>query len=150
MKPPKTQADKDPDVLAFGDFLEAFRGLEKALAADLKRRTGMPHKWFDALIRIAMESKKAIPMAELCAGTGLTSGGATRLVDRLEEVGYVKRVGLPSDRRVQLAALTEKGAEALDAAAVVHGENIRQHFTGKLSGEELELLLGLLRRIQEA
>lgn len=107
----------------------------------------MSHKWFDALIRIACEPDKAITMAALCAGTGLTSGGATRLVDRLEEAGYVERRGLTTDRRVQLAALTASGAQAVDAAAAVHSENIREHFTGKFSSKELKVLLGLLRKI---
>ncbi len=141
-------ADTDPDVLAFGDLLEAFRSLEKVLAADLRRRGGMSHTWFDALIRIACEPEKVLTMNGLCAGTSLTSGGATRLVDRLVEAGYVDRKGSKADRRVQLVALTDRGAEALDAAAVVHRENIREHFTGKLTERELAILLDLLRKIR--
>ena len=146
--PPRTTADRDRDVLAFGDLLEAFRSLEKVLAADLRSRAGMTHTWFDALIRIACEPEKVLAMSGLCAGTALTSGGATRLVDRLVEVGYVERRSSETDRRVQLVALTARGAAALDAAAVVHSENIREHFTGKLSASELEVLRGLLQRIR--
>ena len=134
--------------MAFGDLLEAFRSLEKVLAADLRRRAGMSHTWFDALIRIAGEPEKRLSMNRLCAGTSLTSGGATRLVDRLVEAGFVERQGSKADRRVQFVVLTAQGAAALDAAAVVHSENIRQHFTSKLSETELEVLLGLLRRIR--
>ena len=146
--PPDTVADKDADVLAFGDFLDAFRNLEKVLAADLQRRANMSHTWFDALIRIACMPEKAITMTDLCASTSLTSGGVTRLIDRLVEAGYVERQASPTDRRVQLAALTSRGAEALDAAAVIHSENIRQHFTGKLTGEELASFLDLVRRLR--
>lgn len=145
---PQTSADKDPDVLAFGDLLEAFRSLEKVLSSDLRRRAGMPHIWFDALIRIAGEPEKTITMKELRAGTSLTSGGMTRLVDRLVEVGYVERRASAGDRRLQYAALTPKGAEALDSAAIIHSENIRRHFTGRLSGAELKTLLALLRKIR--
>jgi len=146
--PPHTVADKDPDVLAFGELLESFRSLEKALAAELQRHAKMSHTWFDALIRIACKPEKAITMGELCAGTSLTSGGVTRLTDRLVEAGYVERKASPTDRRVQLAALTSLGAEALDAAALVHSASIRQHFTSKLSKKELKGFLDLLLRIR--
>ena len=145
---PATVADQDAEVMAFGDFLDTFRNLEKVLAADLQRRSNMSHTWFDALIRIACEPTKAITMSELCASTSLTSGGVTRLVDRLVEVGYVERRASATDRRVQLAALTPDGAKALDEAALVHRENIRREFTGRLSEEELEVFLGLLQKIR--
>ena len=148
MPPSQTPADADPDVLAFGDFLDAFRSLEGTQGADLRRQAGMPHPRFDALIQIACEPEKVLTMSALWAGTSLTSGGTTRLVDRLVEAGYVERRGKLADRRVQLVALTDQGASALDAAAEVHRENIREHFTGKLSPEELGEFLRLLGRVR--
>ena len=145
---PSTRADKDPDVLAFGTLLSTYRSVERVLKAELKRRSGMSHTWFDALIRIALTPEKVITMGELSALTSLSSGGMTRLIDRLVEAGYVERRGSPSDRRVQFAALTASGAKALDAAALVHSANIREHFTGKLSPKELETFLTMLDRIR--
>ncbi|MGZ8734907.1 MAG: MarR family winged helix-turn-helix transcriptional regulator, partial [Acidimicrobiia bacterium] len=45
-------------------------------------------------------------MSELACQLGLTSGGATRLVDRVVEAGLVVRTSCPSDRRVQWVVLT--------------------------------------------
>lgn len=49
--------------------------------------------------------------SQLAAFTGLTSGGLTKLVDRLEESGLVVRAvgGVPSDRRAVTIRLTEQG-----------------------------------------
>lgn len=135
-------------MLAFGTLLDVFRGLEMALASDLRRRSGLSHTWFDALIRIACEPEKVMNMSELCDATTLSSGGATRLVDRLVEAGYVERRPSRTDRRVQLVALTLAGAQALDEAAEFHSENIRQHFTAKLSESELGIFLELLEKIR--
>ncbi len=134
--------------MAFGTLLSAYRSVERVLKTELKRRSGMSHTWFDALIRIALTPEKAITMGELCALTSLSSGGMTRLIDRLVEAGYVERRGSSADRRVQLAAITASGAKALDAAALVHSANIREHFTGKLSARELETFLSMLDRIR--
>ncbi|QKG22047.1 MarR family winged helix-turn-helix transcriptional regulator [Actinomadura verrucosospora] len=41
----------------------------------------------------------AMTPGELSARTGLTTGPTTRLIDRLEEAGYVRRVPSPDDRR---------------------------------------------------
>ncbi|MEV4005481.1 MarR family transcriptional regulator [Actinomadura sp. NPDC049753] len=41
----------------------------------------------------------AMTPGELSARTGLTTGPTTRLIDRLEQGGYVRRVPSPDDRR---------------------------------------------------
>ncbi|WP_433477278.1 MarR family winged helix-turn-helix transcriptional regulator [Spirillospora sp. CA-142024] len=41
----------------------------------------------------------AMTPGELSARTGLTTGPTTRLIDRLEQAGYVRRVPSPDDRR---------------------------------------------------
>ncbi|MER7172121.1 MarR family winged helix-turn-helix transcriptional regulator [Streptomyces mesophilus] len=41
----------------------------------------------------------AMTPGELTARTGLTTGPTTRLIDRMEQAGYVRRVPAPGDRR---------------------------------------------------
>lgn len=49
---------------------------------------------------------------EIAAQTGLTTGATTRLIDRLEEAGYVRRVRDPRDRRrVHVALAAERQAD---------------------------------------
>jgi DNA-binding MarR family transcriptional regulator len=65
---------------------------------------------------------RAMPIAEL---TGLTSGGATKLIDRLERGGLVVREkgAVPDDGRAVVVSLTDSGttaAERIIATAEPH------------------------------
>ena len=49
-----------------------------------------------------MRERGAITASELAAITGLTSGGITGVVARLERAGYLRRKSDPHDRRQQI------------------------------------------------
>ncbi|MEU6248673.1 MarR family transcriptional regulator [Glycomyces sp. NPDC047010] len=53
---------------------------------------------------------------ELSAKTGLTTGATTRLIDRLEQAGMVRRVPDPADRRRVLVEPVGADQEDLDEA----------------------------------
>ena len=56
-------------------------------------------------------------VGELAAQVGVDDATATRLVDRLEEVGLVERRREPGDRRATTVALTRAGEELVAAIA---------------------------------
>lgn len=64
----------------------------------------------EKLVITHLWSQHTASMTELAERIGMTSGGATSLVDRLERDGYVTRTSDPQDRRRQIVALTSKGA----------------------------------------
>ncbi|HYM83228.1 MAG TPA: MarR family transcriptional regulator [Candidatus Dormibacteraeota bacterium] len=76
----------------------------------------------------------------------LSSGAMTNRLDRLEEAGLVERQPDPDDRRGRLVALTDKGRELVDAAAVEHLAN-EQRLLSALDEAEREQLAGLLRKL---
>jgi DNA-binding MarR family transcriptional regulator len=76
----------------------------------------------------------------------LSSGAMTNRLDRLEEMGLVERLPDPTDRRGRLVALTDRGRELVDSAAVDHLEN-EQRLLGALDAAEREQLAGLLRKL---
>jgi DNA-binding MarR family transcriptional regulator len=51
----------------------------------------------------------------LAAGTGLTTGGVTVMLDRLEKAGYVKRSPNPGDRRSVLVSVNPKKLKKMGA-----------------------------------
>ncbi|TDB76743.1 MarR family winged helix-turn-helix transcriptional regulator, partial [Micromonospora sp. KC723] len=68
----------------------------------------------------------------------LTTGGVTRLVDRMEMAGLVERVADPGDRRGRLVRLTPLGEETVVRASRVHVENIKQYFLQPLPASHRE------------
>ncbi|MET9342612.1 MULTISPECIES: MarR family winged helix-turn-helix transcriptional regulator [unclassified Nonomuraea] len=62
-----------------------------------------------------LELSGPLTSGELAARTGLTTGATTRLIDRLEQSGYVRRAADPADRRKVIVEASGRPAR-LDAA----------------------------------
>lgn len=136
-------ASDDRLVTTFGRLLEANSSLERQLGRELERQCGISHTAFEVLLRISRAEARQISMSSLAQQVALTSGGITRLLDRMIEAGLVQRVPCPTDRRVAFAALTSAGERALEKAMRVHAKNLRRVFEG-LSVEDLHKLDSLL------
>lgn len=82
-------------------------------------------------------------MAEL---TGLSSGGVTRLIDRLERAGYVRREPDPSDRRrIIIQPLWEAGDTRV--APLFESMKVRQEaLAASYSTEDLKVITGFFAR----
>lgn len=102
---------------------------------------------FEVLLRISRADGGRLSMGALAEEVGLTTGGITRLVDRMIDAGLVRRVPCPTDRRVYFAALTTAGRAKLVEASRVHAANLRQAFDG-FTPRELLALDGLLDRLR--
>ena len=76
----------------------------------------------------------------------LSSGAMTNRLDRLEEMGLVRRLPDPNDRRGRLVELTTKGRELVDEAVVAHVANEERLLSG-LSASDRVKLADLLRKL---
>src|SRR3712207_145755 len=146
---PSTAVPDDALITTFGRLLEVQSRLERRLGADLEARCDLPHAWFEVLVRLARSEAGRLTMGSLAEQISLTTGGVTRLVDRMETAGYVQRVPCPTDRRVSYAALTDAGRAKLDEAAQVHAANLRSVFAA-FSDEDRSTLDALLDRLRAA
>ncbi|MEU5948686.1 MarR family transcriptional regulator [Micromonospora sp. NPDC047465] len=138
-------------VTTFGRLVEAYSALERQLGEALERECGIPHTWFEAMLRIARSPDK-LTMSALASQIALTTGGMTRLLDRMVTAGLVERVPCPTDRRVSFAALTPDGRQKLEEAAKIHVRNLERVFADYTSDEIKtldDLLDRLLRRDRE-
>ncbi|WP_217250978.1 MarR family winged helix-turn-helix transcriptional regulator [Streptomyces sp. AC602_WCS936] len=82
---------------------------------------------------------------EIAELTGLTSGSATRLVDRLEKAGLVERHPDPRDRRKMLVTLTRGRAPEVEAAWDTPGRAFGQALED-FTDDELTVIERYLRR----
>jgi DNA-binding MarR family transcriptional regulator len=110
----------------------------------------VPLVWYDVLVAIAKAPRGRLRLKEVGSNLMLTRSGATRLVDRLEGAGLVRRERLKGDRRGTAAALTPAGRQALRAAWPVYAKGINKLFLGRLSEEELAALGPVLARIADS
>lgn len=140
----------DDRLTLAGLFFEAHAGVESALQRRLESECGLSVQWFEVLLRLARSDQHRLRMSDLAAQVTLTPSGLTRVVDRLEAEGYVKRVTCPSDRRGANASLTAKGLRKIQSAVPKHLEHVEEVITGILSAEETEGLERALRKVRDA
>ncbi|MCL6564006.1 MAG: MarR family transcriptional regulator [Firmicutes bacterium] len=94
-----------------------------------------------------LEGERPIKVGELADRLALTMAGATRMVDKLEALGYVVRFRDPdSDQRYVHVVLTDAGREALREADRIYWEKVAQSVS-RLSREDQRRLAQLLRQI---
>lgn len=131
----------------FGRLAEAYAVVERRLGRELEETCGLPHTWFEVMLRISRTEGGLASMGALAGQVALTTGGITRMVDRMIATGYVERVPCPSDRRVVYAALTRAGRAKLEQARRVNEAGLRTAFAG-FSPEQLRQLDGLLDQLR--
>ena len=119
--------------------------VQKSLAAaDLP-----PLSWFELLSAVERSSNGRPRMSELAEWLTLSRGGITKLVDRLEEAGYLKRVSCAEDRRSLQAELTPTGERILEEMRTIYGAEVERHLS-TLSAAEAELLAAALGKVTES
>jgi DNA-binding MarR family transcriptional regulator len=145
----RTSPFEDERISAFGLMVEANRRLNRAIGASLKEQHDLTEVTFEALLRLGRSPEHHLSMSELADQMVLTSGGVTRLVDRLAADGYMERVPCPTDRRVQWARLTDEGLAKISAALETHLEDLEELFASRLSAAELEVLTAVMDRLRQ-
>jgi DNA-binding MarR family transcriptional regulator len=138
----------DERVTLFGLLLETNARLVKAVNAGLERDCDMSLPWMEALLALRRTPEGRLRMTELAELVVLSNGGATRLVDRLEELQFVERVHCPTDRRAIHVAITPSGNARLDEALAVHVAQLDAYVGSQLTPAERKTLTALLTKLQ--
>ncbi|MGW4891574.1 MarR family winged helix-turn-helix transcriptional regulator [Kitasatospora sp. NPDC004240] len=141
------EAAGDRRILAFGHLLGAASRLEHILGRAIEAECGISHSVFEVLLVLGRAGEPGLPMREIGRERVLTTGGVTRLVDRMEAAGLVRRTQHPEDRRVQLVALTELGERTCVRAARVHAENVQHYFLDHVPHADRDGFIADLRRL---
>jgi len=123
----------EPDEQAtWRAFVVANRLLFDQLDRELQRDAGLPHSYYEILVRLSEEPGEALRMSELAQRTQSSRSRLSHAVARLEEAGWVGRRVCLSDRRGSVAVLTDRGRAVLSAAAPGHVEGVRRHLFDQL------------------
>ena len=139
----------DPRFTAVGLFAEAYTGLTNRFAAQFEQHRLSPVE-FEVLLRLARSPDHRLRMTDLAGQTSLSTSGVTRVVDRMDRDGLVRREACASDRRSSYAVLTDNGMSRLEEVLPGHLELVQQWFVGQMSPAQLEQMLEALRRIRDA
>jgi DNA-binding MarR family transcriptional regulator len=135
---------------AWRAFLEAHARTTEVLARELRDEEELPLAWYDVLVHLHEAEGRRLRMQELASEVLLSKSGLTRLIDRMEQAGLVRRAACSEDRRGTFAELTDAGRETLRRTAPTHLRGVAEHFAAYLDDDEAAVLERLLRRIADA
>jgi DNA-binding MarR family transcriptional regulator len=137
----------DERLHLMGLLIRSHRRLTELLGRELEEKVGIPLVFFDVLIHVAAAPDGWLTMSQLSADVALTTGGVTRLVDRMVEAGLVARRNCPSDRRSVHVVLTPEGQATLNRAVGEHIEGIDRHLVEPLTASDRAALERVLTKL---
>ncbi len=128
----------DPAAMAaWKSFLRAHAVLIRALERELLAARALPLAEYDVLVQLEQVPEGRLRMAQLADQVLLSRSGLTRLVERMEASGLVRREVCPSDARGSFATLTEEGRRQLLSSAEIHMRSLQDHFAGPLDSSQM-------------
>ena len=98
------------------------------------------------IVLASVANREADSASSLCRNISYDPGAMTRMIDRLEQKGLIRRVPHPEDRRAANLELTAAG-KALYPQLLAAKETVQKQFLRGFTREEVATLESLLNRL---
>jgi DNA-binding MarR family transcriptional regulator len=132
---------------AWRGMLVAHAELTRGLDADLRAKHGIALGTYEALMLLGTSPSGRLRVSELSRGALLSISGMSRMIDRLERDGLVRREACEEDGRGAEVALTDAGRALLADARASHLAAVRERFLELFDDDELATLADAWRRV---
>jgi DNA-binding MarR family transcriptional regulator len=96
-----------------------------------------------------LERHGEVAMSRLAEMLDVSDSNATGLIDRMEERGYVERIRVPSDRRVVLVRITDRGRVVMEEVETLR-EEMLERMLGRLDEDGLMRVAAGMADLREA
>ena len=146
---PSSPQLSESEGAAWSGLLRAHSLITRRLDADLRASTGLALSEFEILLHLGWAGGE-LRMARIAHDLVLTGGGVTRIVARLETLGFIERRSCPKDGRGVFAVLTDRGRAKRLAAQKVHLDGVRRLFLAHASEAELRTVSRVFGRVVAA
>ena len=138
-----------PDLRGlFNDLIRFEIELWNAVDARLKKEFDLPMAHFEPMSVMARLSKCRV--YDIAAELGITTGGTSKLVDRIEASGYCRRSPNPDDRRSSLLALTPEGRRLFAEAGKAFDDELQRRLGAAVPERTLRQFASTLARLRAA
>jgi DNA-binding MarR family transcriptional regulator len=118
--------------------------------ARLRDEHDLPLAFFWPLYVVERSSGGSLRVGEVATALGLTVGGASKIVDRMEGAGLLSRESDPADRRASRVTLTDAGRRKLDAACETYEVEMATVLDASLSLDQQQCIHSLVRCLLES
>ncbi|MFL6623084.1 MAG: MarR family winged helix-turn-helix transcriptional regulator [Sulfurifustaceae bacterium] len=134
-------------LAAWARLMRAQQTLLERVEADLKKAELPPLGWYDVLIELNRADDGRLRQFEVGDKVLLSKYNVSRLLDRLEQEGLVRREACKEDRRGAHVAITREGKALLKKMWPVYERAITEYFARHLSEGETAQLAELMQRL---
>jgi len=132
---------------AWRAFLTGVQTLLSTVDGQLQRDWAIPHGYYEILVRLSETPDRSLRMSQLAEASTSSKSRLSHAVARLEERGWVERLDCETDRRGQVARLTDAGFAALAAAAPSHVEQVRRSLFDRITAEQVTQLNAIMTAV---
>lgn len=139
----------DEIVTWWGLVIEGYIATHDRLMGEIEQRFGLPPAQFDILVRLVRTPDYRMPMTKLAGEAALSSGGFTKVADRLVKSGLIRREPCETDRRVIHAVLTDDGQRVASDARDACAEILRRRVLEPLGPATATSLAEAMRVLRE-
>jgi DNA-binding MarR family transcriptional regulator len=146
-EPARAEVLEEPREVAWRSFITTYGVVIQRIEHELAEAGLPPLGWYDVLLELSVAPERRLRMHELARAVVLSRSGLSRLVDRLERAGLLRREPDPADRRGSFAVLTEEGAAMRKRMWPVYARGIAEHFGRHLMDEEVKTITEALKRV---
>ncbi len=130
-------------------YVRAGHLVTEYLGRRMQQDAGLLVVHFGLLAQLSRAPRRRLRMAELAARSGISPSRLTYVITRLEGRGWVSREVCVSDRRGQLAVLTDEGSAVLARTVPVHSDAVRQALFRWLSPQQLQALEEIMQAVAD-
>jgi DNA-binding MarR family transcriptional regulator len=128
---------------------EMLAAVDREMAAD-EQLVAMEVTSAQFIVLAALSMGEMKSASDLCKHISYDAGAMTRMIDRLEEKGLLRRSRCPNDRRLVNLELTEKGSQALPQMRRVAMRVLNRFLDGFTKAEARQLESFLIRMLENA
>jgi DNA-binding MarR family transcriptional regulator len=136
-------------IKAWGRLIRAQRVLVGRIEAELKS-AGFPSLfWYDVLLELKRGPEGRLTPREIEGAVLFEQYNLSRLLDRMEAEGLVRRIPYPGDKRRQLVEITDEGKALQWRMWSVYSAAINRFISAKLTEKEAGQLAALLLKLMQ-
>jgi MarR family transcriptional regulator, organic hydroperoxide resistance regulator len=132
----------------FNDIVRFEIELWNAVDVRLKSDFDLPLTHFEPMSVI--DRRPGCRVYDIATELGITTGGTSKLVDRIEASGYCRRLPNPVDRRSSLLELTPVGHDLLARAMTAYDDELQRLLGGAVPERTLRQFAATLSRLRSA
>jgi DNA-binding MarR family transcriptional regulator len=127
----------DEELRAWRAYRSLTLLMEDTLDQQLRRDAGISHLYYSVLVFLSEAPAGGLRMTDLAEALKVARSRLSYTISRMADDGLVRREGDPSDRRGQLAIVTEAGLSTLERAVPGHVATVRAAVFDRLDDEQI-------------